>query len=291
MNFARKLSWISKSSGSVRYLASNSYLEANLQGRVALITGSSDKNGIGIATAESLARRGCSLVLSGSRHPMKVESLTSQLARQYDVPVTYLPADLAQLENAKRLFDDVKKIHNDGVDILVNNAGMAYFRSIESTDRKNWQKSMCINLDAPFYLSKLVLSDMRRKCWGRIINIGSPLGLGGVTDAAAYVTVKHGLSGLTKCTALETAGSGVTCNAVCPAEVQTELNVEYRKQVFGKDQSMTLDDFKRTVQSAVPSGTFLKAEQVAELVAFLCSPAADQITGSDLLMDGGYNAM
>ncbi|XP_070562940.1 D-beta-hydroxybutyrate dehydrogenase-like [Ptychodera flava] len=264
--------------------------ESGMHGKVALVTGSSDENGIGIAIATSLARRGCSVVLTGSRNPEKAETLRSKLERQFNVQVLYFAANFEKLEEIERLYDDVIKCHPEGVDILVNNAGYMYCKSVESMDMDQWEKSLRINVTAPCNLTKLTLPKMRSKGWGRIINISSISGLSGFADLGAYVASKHALCGLTKTVAMETIGTGITCNAICPAEVLTELNMKLAQGTYGKE-GMTLNEYKKTaVPQANPSGRFVETGQVAELVIFLCSSAADQMTGTNIPMDAGHQA-
>ncbi|XP_077981981.1 D-beta-hydroxybutyrate dehydrogenase-like [Glandiceps talaboti] len=258
--------------------------------KVALITGGSDPRGIGVAVARRLAQMGCRIVLSGSRNPESVATIRTDLERKYESPVHYIPADLNDLTTIQQLYEDIKKIYSEGVDILINNAGTLNFTPIETFSLAVWEKDIRINLTAPFYLTKLCLPDMKRKGWGRIVNTSSVLGISAAPTVAACAASKHGLNGLTKVVALETLGSGVTCNAVCPSATYTELIINGNKAraeamgiTYEESEKIVLDTFN-------PSGKYIEANQVGDLIVFLCSPAADQMTGTTLPIDGGLGA-
>ncbi|XP_077983208.1 D-beta-hydroxybutyrate dehydrogenase-like [Glandiceps talaboti] len=270
-------------------------------GKVALVTGSSDSGGIGIAIARSLARRGCSLILTGSRHPEHVNKLKMELEAQYGIPTHYISADLSDLTSTKKLHEDVKVdipvnnagkyIYSDGVDILVNNAGIAVeLNPIEEVPIDVFVKCLQINLTAAFYLTQLTLMNMKQKAWGRVINISSILGLAGLPSAAAYTTSKHGMNGLTKVVALETLGSGVTCNAICPAVTYTAMAENGFREISIKTGQTEEELEKHFLEGLNPSGKYIETDQIGELAAFLCSPAADQITGTAIPIDGGFGA-
>ncbi|XP_077981982.1 D-beta-hydroxybutyrate dehydrogenase-like [Glandiceps talaboti] len=241
-------------------------------GKVALVTGSSDHVGIGIGIATSLARRGCNVILSGSREAQKVDAQRIELERQYEVEAHYIQADLSDLTSIKKLHDDVTHLYSKGVDILVNNAGIVHVHAVEEFPLDQWERDLRIMLTAPFYLTKLTLPHLKEKGWGRIINISSIFGLNGAQDVGCYVSSKHGLNGLTKVVALETLGSGVTCTSICPAGVNTELLRDY--SVY------------KSIKADIP----VEEMEVGELAAFLCSPAADQMTGTTIPIDAGYCA-
>ncbi|XP_077977022.1 D-beta-hydroxybutyrate dehydrogenase-like [Glandiceps talaboti] len=260
------------------------------QCKVALITGSSDHMGIGVAVARRLAQRGCSLILTGSRNPEKVDTLRTELEKEFRVAVHYIPADIRDLSLVKKLYTDVKHIYPEGVDILVNNAGVYSRGSVEKYCIKSWERDIRIMLTAPFYLTKLTLPDMKSKGWGRIINTSSVYGLVGAPNKASYTSSMHGLHGLTKVVALESVGSGITCNAICPACVNTNMFID---GIINKSKEMGVSSeeiTKNTLQTRNPSGQFIEQDQVAELAAFLCSPAADQITGTTIPIDAGFCA-
>ncbi|XP_070531872.1 D-beta-hydroxybutyrate dehydrogenase-like [Ptychodera flava] len=264
----------------------------SLDGKVALVTGSSGRDGIGFAIAESLAQRGCSLVLTGSRQPEKVEDVKTTLTSKWNVPVDYIAADLIQMKNIDKLYKDIKKIHAQGVDILVNNAATPMHVSpIESIPFESWEMALRINLSVPFRLIQLFLPEMKIKGWARIVNISSLTSLRGFPEVAPSTSSKHGLNGLTKVVALESLGSGVTCNGVCPSAVNTRSTRDYFRGAIEKlGISFDEEKEKQALTQCNPSGQYVKTEQVGELVAFLCSPAADQMTGTLLPIDAGLCA-
>jgi 3-hydroxybutyrate dehydrogenase len=177
-----------------------------------------------------------------------------------------------------------------GVDILVNNAGIQYVSPIESFPTDKWDDILAINLTSSFHTTRSVLPGMREKKWGRIINIASVHGLVGSADKSAYVAAKHGLIGLTKVTALETATTGITCNAICPGWVLTPL---VQQQVDAKAASLkiSIDEAKRLLLSEKePSMQFTTPEELGALAVFLCSAAGNNIRGAAWNMDGGWAA-
>ncbi|XP_070533019.1 D-beta-hydroxybutyrate dehydrogenase-like [Ptychodera flava] len=264
----------------------------SLGGKVALVTGSSAKAGIGFAIAESLAKRGCSLVLTGSRPPEKVEDVKNTLKSKWNVPVDYIAADLSDIKNVDKLYTDIKKIHAQGVDILVNNAATPlYVSPIESIPLESWEKALHMNLTVPFRLIQLHLPDMKAKGWARIVNINSVAGIRGYPEIAPSASSKHGLTGLTKVVALESLGSGVTCNSICLSAVNSRSSRDFFRSAIEK-LGMTFNEEteKQVLKQGNPSGQYVEPEQIGELVAFLCSSAADQMTGTSLPMDAGYCA-
>ncbi|XP_077979074.1 D-beta-hydroxybutyrate dehydrogenase-like [Glandiceps talaboti] len=273
-----------------RFSSSKTGIERIHHGKVALVTGSSDRRGIGFGAARSLAQRGCSVILAGTRGSEKVKVLQDELQGECGIPVHYFQADFSNLSTVKKLYEDIKHIFPDGVDILVNNAGVVTVKSVENSSVDSWEGDMRIMLTVPFYLTKLCLPDMKNKAWGKIVNISSALGLDGASMYSIYTAAKHGLNGLTKVTALETLGTGVTCNAVCPGAVHTEM---YDAELvdYAKETGVPLEELLKTaLQSFNPSGQFVGQDQIGELVAFLCSPAADQMTGTTLPIDAGFGA-
>lgn len=176
------------------------------------------------------------------------------------------------------------------VDILVNNAGIQHVSPIEDFDDERWDKVIEINLSSNFHAIKHALPAMRRKGWGRIINVASAHGLSASPFKSAYVAAKHGVIGLTKAVALETGGSGVTCNAICPGWVLTPL-VEQQIRARAADSGQSYEEEKvALVAEKTPSKDFSTPEQIGGLAVFLCSPSADQITGAPLSIDGGWMA-
>jgi 3-hydroxybutyrate dehydrogenase len=175
------------------------------------------------------------------------------------------------------------------LDVLVNNAGIQHVSPVEQFPPERWDAVIAINLSAPFHAIRAALPQMRRARWGRITNIASAHGLVASRDKSAYVAAKHGVVGLTKAVAIETGGSGITCNSICPAWVLTPLvqkQIDVRAAALGGDEAAAI---KQMMQSQ-PSGEFITPEQIAGLVLFLCSAAAAQITGAALTIDGGWTA-
>ncbi|XP_077978898.1 D-beta-hydroxybutyrate dehydrogenase-like [Glandiceps talaboti] len=274
----------------VMYLQNHAGIPRTHHGRVALITGSSDSGGIGIAIARSLAQRGCSVILTGSRQPEHGNKLTTELERQYGIPTHYIPADLSDLTSIRKLYEDAKCIYSNGVDILVNNAGIASVLPLEEFPVDVFERELRVNLTAAFYLTQLTLANMKQKAWGRVINISSIHGLTGSATRAAYTASKHGMNGLTKVVALETLGSGVTCNAIGPALVNTAMVKTLIGQLSSTTGNTKEEIEKQLLEALNPSGKYVETEQLGELAAFLCSPAADQITGTAIPIDAGFGA-
>ncbi|KAL3856719.1 hypothetical protein ACJMK2_011442 [Sinanodonta woodiana] len=259
-----------------------------LQNKVALVTGST--SGIGLEVATVLARNGANIVLNGFCDPKEIDNIQVRLKRKYEVDIHYVGGDLTKRNDVNTLCQKVDSLCPNGLDILVNNAGFQHVSRIEDFPLEKWDELLAILLTAPFLLTQHFISRLKNKGWGRIINIASMHGLRASPNKAAYVSAKHGVLGLTKVIALETASTGVTCNAVCPGYVDTPI---YRKQLERKalDEGCDLETAKKKfLQPVHPTLEVITSEQVAELVLFLCSRAADQMTGSVLTMDGGWSA-
>lgn len=259
----------------------------NLKGKIALVTGST--SGIGQGIAEALASYGCSVLLNGFGEPAAIESLRKSIAERHEVCVRYLGADLSRPEECRGL---VARAQADAgqLDILVNNAGIQHVSPIEAFPQDRWDAILAVNLSSAFHLISAVLPTMRAHNFGRILNIASVHGLVGSRHKSAYVAAKHGLIGLTKVVALETAGQGITCNAICPGWVNTPLvqrQVEAKAEAEGIDQE---ESARRLLAEKEPSGMFTTREQIGALAAFLCTQSADNITGACLPVDGGWLA-
>jgi len=253
----------------------------------ALVTGST--SGIGLAIASTFAARGSSVVLTGFGDPAEIEETRRSLAETYGVQVGYFDADLQRPEQVQALVTSAEAFLG-GVDILVNNAGIQFTAPIEEFPPDRWDAIIGINLSAAFHTTRLVLGGMRARQWGRIVNIASAHGLVASPNKAGYVAAKHGLVGLTKVVALETAGSGVTCNAICPGWVRTEL-VEKQIRTRAAREGIALEQAALgLLLEKQPSGAFVTPEQVGAIASFLCSDDAAQITGAALSMDGGWTA-
>lgn len=258
-----------------------------LMGKVAIVTGST--SGIGLSIAQALAGSGCAVMLNGLGERSFIEQQRSSLARLNAVEVRYHGANAA---NPNELQDLVKYTVEElgTIDILVNNAGIQYTSAIESFPADKWDEIIAINLSAPFHLIKAALPHMRRRGWGRIVNLASVHGLVASAEKAAYVTAKHGLVGLTKVVALETAASGITCNAICPGWVLTPL-VQTQITALAQKEGISFDDAaSRLLSEKQPTGRFVEVEQIADLTLFLCSHSATNITGSSIAIDGAWTA-
>src|SRR4051794_36799870 len=191
-----------------------------LQGKTAVVTGSTSGIGLGIATA--LAAQGASLVLNGFGDAAEIRRLTERLGAEHGVRVTHNPADMSKPAEIKDLIETAIADFG-GIDILVNNAGIQFTAPIEEFPPEKWEQIIAINLSAVFYGTHYALPQMKRRGWGRILNIASAHGLVASINKSAYVAAKHGVVGLTKVTALENAETGVTANAICPGWVLTPL--------------------------------------------------------------------
>ncbi len=258
-----------------------------LEGTTALVTGST--SGIGLGVAEALAGQGANIVLNGFGDPAEIEGLRAGLAERHGVRVMHSAADMAE-PNAIDLMIREAKDELGPVDILVNNAGIQHVAPVDEFPPEKWDKIIDINLNHAFYTIHHALPDMRAKGWGRIINIASAHGLVASAGKAAYVAAKHGMVGLTKVTALDTAGSGVTCNAICPGWVLTPL---VQKQVDSRaaSEGIPVEQAKRELLAEKqPGGEFVTPEQIGAYAVFLCSDAARTITGAQIQIDGGWTA-
>ena len=253
-----------------------------LTGKTALVTGST--SGIGLGIAQVLARAGANIVLNGFGDPAPA---LAQITR-HGVKAIHHPADLSDVEQIEALFALAEREFS-GVDILVNNAGIQHVAPVEQFPLESWDKIIALNLSAVFHGTRLALPGMRTRNWGRIINIASVHGLVASKEKSAYVAAKHAVVGLTKTVALETARSGITCNAICPGWVLTPLV----QQQIDKRIAEGVDPEQASAQLLAekqPSGEFVTPQQLGEMALFLCSDAAAQVRGAAWNMDGGWVA-
>ena len=258
-----------------------------LKGKRAVVTGST--SGIGLGIARALAAEGADIMLNGFGDAAEIEQLRQGLARECKVKVTFSGADISRPEQIGEM---IRKAGEDlgGVDILVNNAGIQHTAPVESFPAERWDAILAINLSSNFHAIQAVLPQMRSRNWGRIINIASTHGLVASPQKAAYVAAKHGVVGLTKVVALETATTGITCNAICPGWVLTGLvqkQVDARAAQNGISQERAKIDL---LSEKTPSRDFVTPEQIGALAVFLCSEAAKQFRGAALPIDGGWTA-
>jgi len=258
-----------------------------LKGKAAVITGST--SGIGLGIAHALAAQGADIMLNGFGEPARIDALVLELASRYQVKVVYSGADISV---PRQVTDMVKACAFElgSVDILVNNAGIQHTDSVEEFPDEKWEQVIAINLSSNFHACKAALPLMRERNWGRIINVASVHGLVGSAAKSAYVAAKHGVVGLTKVIALEQARSGITCNAICPGWVLTPLVQKQIDDRAAREGISQEEAGNRLLGDKQPSQAFATPQQIGGLTAFLCSPAADQIRGAALAVDGGWTA-
>ncbi|OAF06424.1 3-hydroxybutyrate dehydrogenase [Bradyrhizobium neotropicale] len=258
-----------------------------LKGKVAIVTGST--SGIGLGIAKELAELGADLVLNGLGDAGEIEAIRSGIEREHGVRVVYDGADMSKEQAVRGLI--ARMIEQFGrLDILVNNAGIQFTAPVEEFPAAKWNAILDINLSAAFHGIAAAVPQMKKQRWGRIVNIASTHGLVASTHKAAYVAAKHGLVGLTKVVGLETAGSGVTCNTVCPGWVRTSLVEKQISDIAAQKQISQREAAEEILAEKQPSLDFVSPSQLGGTVAFLCSPAADQITGTAISVDGGWTA-
>jgi len=254
-----------------------------LSNKTALITGST--SGIGLGIAKALAQQGANIVLNGFGD---VEGPKAEIAG-LGVKVEYHGADMSKPAEIEAMMAFAAERFGQ-VDILVNNAGIQHVARVEDFPVEKWDTILAINLSSAFHTTRLALPAMRAANWGRVINVASVHGLVGSAEKSAYVAAKHGVVGLTKVTALETAPTGVTCNAICPGWVLTPL---VQKQVDAKASTLGISNEEATRQllgEKEPSMQFTTPEELGALAVFFCSPAGDNIRGVAWNMDGGWVA-
>jgi 3-hydroxybutyrate dehydrogenase len=258
-----------------------------LKGKTALVTGSTSGIGLGIATR--LAAEGANIVLNGFGDAPLIEKLKRELAGKSGIAVTYDPADMTKpAEIAAMLARAIAQF--GAVDVLVNNAGIQHVAPVEEFPLDKWDAIIAINLSSSFHTVRAALPAMKKKGWGRIINIASAHALVASPFKSAYVAAKHGIAGFTKTVALEVAEQGITVNAICPGYVLTPL---VQKQIpdTARIRGISEEAVKRDVLlAAQPTKRFVGIEEVAGLAAFLCTAEAASITGAILSMDGGWTA-
>ena len=258
-----------------------------LAGKVSLITGST--SGIGLGIARALASAGSAIVLNGFGKPDEISGIRTKLADEFGVKVTFSGADMSNPDTIRTMVEDAQKDHGR-LDIVVNNAGIQFVAPLQEFPIEKWDAILAINLSSAFHTTRLALPGMVKNKWGRIINIASAHGLVGSPFKAAYVAAKHGMLGLTKVVALETAEQGITCNAICPGYVYTplvEAQIDGQAKAHGIPREQVIRDVLLAQQ---PNKKFATIEELGALAVFLASEAAASITGIALPVDGGWTA-
>jgi 3-hydroxybutyrate dehydrogenase len=256
----------------------------SLAGKTAVITGSN--SGIGLGIARELARAGADIVLNSFTDRDEDHAIAAEIAAEHGVTARYIKADMSNGEECRALIEQAGTC-----DILINNAGIQHVEAIDKFPVEKWDAIIAINLSSAFHTTAAALPMMRAAGWGRVINIASAHGLTASPYKSAYIAAKHGVVGLTKTTALETAEEPITANAICPGYVLTPL-VEAQIPDQMKAHNMDRDTVVREVMLLrQPSREFATVEQMGGTAAFLCSDAAAQITGTTISVDGGWTAL
>ena len=256
-----------------------------LKGKSAIVTGAT--SGIGNAIASALAEKGCELMFNGFGAGEEIEALRKGLGDRHDVDACYHECDLTDLKQISAMIAAAAKRFGK-IDILVNNAGIQHVCPIDEFPTEKFERIIATNLAAPFYTIRDVLPIMKKNGWGRIVNIASVNGYVGFLHKGPYTAAKHGLLGLTKVVALETAESDITCNAVCPGFVKTAIIESQIQARMNKKGIPYAEAEHEHLVEKQPSKKFIPAEDVAAAVLYLCSDAAKHITGIGLPVDGGW---
>lgn len=256
----------------------------SVKGKTAVITGSN--SGIGLGIAQELARAGVNVVLNSFTDSKEDHDLAAEIAKEHGVTARYIQADMSDPEQCRNLIEQAGTC-----DILINNAGIQHVAPIDEFPTEKWNAIIAINMNSAFHTTAAALPKMRGAGWGRVINIASAHGLTASPYKSAYVAAKHGVVGMTKVVALETAQEPITANAICPGYVLTPL-VEEQIPDTMKKYDMDRDEvIKKVMLERQPSKEFATVEQLGGTALFLCSDAAAQITGTTISVDGGWTAL
>lgn len=256
----------------------------NYAGKTAVITGSN--SGIGLGIASEMAKAGARVVLNSFTNTDEDHQLAADMAAEFGTDVIYIAADMSKADECRQLITDA-----GACDILINNAGIQHVAPIDEFPAEKWDAIIAINLSSAFHTTAAALPMMRAAGWGRVVNIASAHGLTASPFKSAYVAAKHGIVGMTKVTALETAQEPITANAICPGYVLTPLvdkQIPETMKEYGMDRDTVI---KEVLLARQPSKEFATTEQLGGTVNFLCSDAAAQITGTTISVDGGWTAL
>ena len=258
--------------------------EISLTGKTAVITGST--SGIGLGIAWAMARAGADVVLNSFTDKEEDHALAAEISKETGITARYIQADMSKGDQCRALIEKA-----GACDILVNNAGIQHVAPIDEFPVEKWDAIIAINMNSAFHTTAAALPKMRKAGWGRVINVASAHGLTASPYKAAYISAKHGLVGMTKTVALETAQEQITANAICPGYVLTPL-VEAQIPDTARKYDMSEEEVKKKViLERQPSKEFATVEQLGGTAVFLCSAAAAQITGTTISVDGGWTAL
>jgi len=255
-----------------------------LNGKTAIVTGSN--SGIGLGIARELARSGASVILNSFTDSAEDHALAASISDEFGIECRYIQADMSDPQACRDLIENAGRC-----DILVNNAGIQFVSPIDEFPTEKWDAIIAINMNSVFHTTAAALPKMRKAGWGRVVNIASAHGLTASPYKSAYIAAKHGVVGMTKSVALETAEEPITANAICPGYVLTPL-VEAQIPDQMKAHNMERDEVvKKVMLERQPSREFATVEQLGGTTVFLCSDAAAQITGTTISVDGGWTAL
>ena len=254
-----------------------------LKGKWALVTGATA--GLGLAVAESLAGAGANVVLHDLIEPAQTRD---RLRTQFGVDAISVAVDLSHRAAIEAMMADLLG-RLSAIDILVNNAVVRHFSPVEHFSPERWEEALAVNLSAPFHLIRLVLPGMKQRRWGRIINMASIYSTRAVADRIDYVTTKTAILGMTRAVAIETTRSGITCNALCPGTLPTPAILDKIAGIAAREDCTIDEATSDYLATRQPTGRFVAMEGVGAMAAFLCSPAAQDITGATLPIDGGWS--
>ena len=258
-----------------------------LKAKTAVVTGST--SGIGLAIAQAFAKEGANIVINGFGDKAAIEKERAGIEKEFGVKAIYSGADMTKPAEIAEMIKTAEQTFGS-VDVLVNNAGIQYVAKVEDFPIEKWDAVIATNLSAAFHTTRAALPGMKKRKWGRIINIASAHGLVASGEKAAYVAAKHGIVGLTKVVAIEAANDGVTCNAICPGWVLTPL-VQQQIEARAKAEGKTVEQAKNElVAEKQPMLQFTTPESIGALAVFLSGDSAATITGSAYSIDGGWTA-